>query len=349
MSKIKIRVLVVDDSSVFRLFITYILNSDTEIEVVGMAHDGIEALEMVPVLKPDIITIDVNMPRLGGFETTERILHIHPVPIIIISGTYSPTETAMTFNALKAGAVTILPKPEGIGHPNHETSVKQFIKMVKTMSEVKVIRRTKRAMFIENSDKLLNISSLHNTKVEIIAIGASAGGPPVLQEILLGLKANFPIPIIIVQHIDSGFTEGFCTWLRSTTSKNVVVAKTNDVLQPNTIYLPAGDHHLAVRNNGTLELNQNTPEHSCRPSVSHLFRSVKAIYGNHAVGILLTGMGNDGSVELKELRDSGAVTIVQNAATVLINGMPGEAKKIGGAMFEFSPTQIIEYLNQINQ
>jgi two-component system chemotaxis response regulator CheB len=339
-----IKVMIVDDSSVFRLFLTWVLNTDQAIEVVGAVHDGFEAVKLAPVIKPDLITIDLNMPGMSGYETTRQIMEVYPVPIIIVSGLFQTSEADMTFSALKAGALTILPKPYGIGHPDHKDSVYNFLKMVKTLAEVKVIRR------IPNHTKIrsrISVPNLQDNPINIIAIGSSAGGPPVLQEILSGLNPEFKIPIIIVQHVDPGFAINLCSWLHDTTKRNVVIANDRETIKPATIYMAPADSHITTNDTGTIIINRDDPEHGCRPSVSYLFRGILKIHGKHSLGIILTGMGTDGAKELREMFVSGCHTIVQDPATSLVNGMPGEAIRLNAASDILSPAEIVKYLNFI--
>ncbi len=334
--------MVVDDSRVFRHFLTWILSSDPSIEVVGAVHDGYEAVKQVEKLNPDLITIDLNMPGINGYETTRQLMEVFPVPIIIVSGLFHSSEVSMTFNSLKAGALAVLPKPEGIEHPNHKESSLKFLKMVKTMAEVKVVRRLP-GSGKTNKSSLANKSMIINTK--IIAIGASAGGPPVLQEILSGINPEFKIPIIIVQHIDPFFAESFCNWLRDTTKRNIMIGQDKQIIQEGTIYLPPSDSHITVSEGGYIKISKDKPEHSCRPSVSYLFRGILEQYGKYSMGIILTGMGKDGAKELSAMFESGCHTIVQEPSTALVNGMPGEAIRLNAASQILSPAQIAKYLN----
>jgi two-component system chemotaxis response regulator CheB len=251
----------------------------------------------------------------------------------------------MTFNSLKAGALTILPKPEGINHPNHKASVEHFISMVKTMAEVKVIRRVPTPRIIKTE---VQINKDKENEVSIIAIGASAGGPPVLQEILTGLKSQFNIPILIVQHVDPSFADNLCFWLRDTTRRNVVIANENDIVKPSTIYMAPSDCHFTVTDGERILISRDVPEHSCRPSVSYLFRGISKQYGKYALGIILTGMGTDGANELKVMHDQGCQTIVQDPSSVLVNGMPGEAIRLKAVSQIMSPPEITKYLNSLN-
>ncbi|MCJ7813240.1 response regulator, partial [bacterium] len=193
-----IRVLITEDSPVVRGYLEYILNSDPDIEVVGTARDGKEAVRMVSTIRPDVITMDIHMPEMDGFEATRKIMETHPVPIVIVSASWNPEEVDKTFRTMEAGAVAALEKPRGMGHPQSEASVKELIQTVKLMSEVKVVRRSARHRIIQSDSTVLQEKEKSTIKpspnIKIVIMGASTGGPLVLQTILSSLPRNFPIP-----------------------------------------------------------------------------------------------------------------------------------------------------------
>jgi two-component system, chemotaxis family, protein-glutamate methylesterase/glutaminase len=339
-----VRVLVVEDSPVVREFLLYVLGSDPEIEVVGTAETGEEALEAVERIRPDVITMDVHMPKMNGFDTTRRIMETHPTPIIIVSGTLDVAETASVFRAMEAGALAVLPRPSGFGHPEHEQSAADFVQTVKLMSEVKVVRRWPHL----RPAKTLPAASLSpqiqrrtaQTEGQLVAIGASTGGPPALRIILSGLPKDFPFPILIVQHIAPGFTQGFAEWLAQSSSRPVELSVHGQQVVPGRVYVAPDGFHMTVGIDRRIWLNTDEPENGLRPSVSALFRSVAKAYGQSAIGVLLTGMGKDGAFELKLMREQGAVTIAQDKETSVVHGMPGEAVRLGGASYVLPPEKI---------
>ena len=339
-----VRVLVVEDSPVVREFLLHVLGSDPEIEVVGMAVTGEEALEAVERIRPDIITMDVHMPKMNGFDTTRRIMETHPTPIIIVSGTLDVAETASVFRAIEAGALAVLPRPSGFGHPEHEQSAAEFVQTVKLMSEVKVVRRWPQL----RPGKTLPAASLSaqiqrrtaQTESQLVAIGASTGGPPALRIILSGLPKDFPLPVLIVQHIAAGFTQGFAEWLAQSSSLPVQLSVHGQQVVPGRVYVAPDGFHMRVAGDGRIWLNTDEPENGLRPSVSYLFRSVAKAYGQSAIGVLLTGMGKDGALELKLMREQGALTIAQDKETSVVHGMPGEAIRLGGATYVLPPEKI---------
>jgi len=339
-----IRVLIVEDSPTVREFLLQIFASDPAIEVVGTAETGEEAIEAVERTNPDIITMDVHMPRMNGFDATRRIMETHPTPIVIVSGAADVTDTAKAFRAIESGALAVLRKPSSVGYLDHEQSTSELIRTVKVMSEVKVVRRwaRNRPSEVVPETSLCKGVRLQTTQSQprIVAIGASTGGPPVLQLILAALPRNFPVPVLIVQHIASGFTQGLVEWLAQSSSLPVHVAAHGQSVLAGQVYVAPDGLHMAVGADGRIQLRSDEPENGLRPSVACLFRSVAKVYGESAVGVLLTGMGKDGAWELKLMKEQGAVTIAQDRETSVVHGMPGEAIKLGGATYVLPPEKI---------
>jgi two-component system, chemotaxis family, protein-glutamate methylesterase/glutaminase len=329
--------LVVEDSAVARDLLVHILNSDPDIQVAGVATDGEAAIAAVERTRPDVVTMDIHMPRLDGFDATRRIMETRPTPIVVVSGSMNINEKMMAFRAVEAGAVAVLPRPGGVGTPGFEQAASDLIRTVKLMSEVKVIRRFRQGPI---NGRYPLPAACASARLSVVAIGGSTGAPPVLQSILSQLPANFPVPIVIVQHIARGFTDGLADWMNDVSSLNVRLANHNDIMEPGHVYLAPDDHHLKVLPGNRLVLTEDAPENGLRPSVSVLFRSVAKTYGPSAAGILLSGMGADGSAELKQMKDLGAVTIAQDKASSIVYGMPGEAVRLGGATFVLPPEKI---------
>jgi len=336
-----IKVLIVEDSAVVRQFLEYVLNSDPEIQVIGAARDGEEALELVKEKKPDVITMDINMPRMDGFEATRRIMESFPTPIVIVSASWDAREVETTFRAMEAGAVAAVPKPRGGNHPELEPDVRELIQTVKLMSEVKVVRRWPARKSTPTVPQTLDARGKGaRGDIEVVAIGASTGGPIPIQTILSGLPEEFPAPILVVQHISRGFVPGFTEWLSSSSRLKLKVASDGDLLDRGRVYIAPDGLHMGVRDGSRIELSSDEPEHSVRPSVSYLFRSVAKTYGRKSAGVLLSGMGIDGAEELKLMRDKGAATFVQDEKTSVVWGMPGEAVRLGAAQYVFPPYKI---------
>ncbi len=351
--KPKFRVLIVDDSVVYREFLAHILASDPQIEIAGAVQDGAEALEAVTTLRPDVITMDINMPGMDGYDVTRRIMESSPTPIVVVSAADDTGEVEMSFRAMESGALAVVPKPRGGDSPVSVSQSRELVLMVKLMAEVKVVRRWSRKIVppaavtgpqvargldgtLPRPQRMQNGS----WPCEAVLIGASTGGPLPIKTILSVLPFDFPAAVLVVQHIAAGFGVGFAEWLGGESRLPVHVALEGEPIMPGHVYIAPDEAHMGVREGPRIILGHGEPENGLRPSVSHLFRSAAKIYGKKAVGILLSGMGRDGAEELKGLRDIGAVTFIQDRVSCVVFGMPGEAARLGGASYTMSPEAI---------
>ena len=342
-----INVLVVDDSATARSEIARILESDADIKVIGSADDGAEAVKMAERMAPDVITMDVLMPNMDGFEATRQILQCHAIPIIIVSSSSRLDHAQKTFQALEAGAVAVLSKPAS---REDDGLAQELIRMVKLMAEVKVVTRRyprQNGTPLSCSPPSSFAEPLKDDKICLIAIGASAGGPQAIEAILTLLKKPIPLPILIAQHIASGFVEGLCRWLSEKSGAPVFTATHGQEIHAGRIYLAPDGHHLGVSSDGRCRLSPAKDKLSACPSVAHLFQSVSQAYQHRAIGVLLSGMGKDGAEQLHAMRQQGALTIAQDEQSALIFGMPGEAVKLGGAQYVLSPEAIAMRLDKI--
>jgi len=334
-----IRVLIVEDIRVIAEYLTHVLRSDPQLDVVGVVADGEAAIEAALSLQPDVITMDINMPKMDGFEATRRIMEVRPVPIVIVCGGLSTDEVAIKFHALEAGALAVVARPGGPGSIGQDASIRDLLDTVKLMSEVRVVRRWRKGK--PNAGTLAAPTINRSVgAVQIVAIGASTGGPAALQTILAGLPRDFPHPVLIVQHMTPGFVQGFVEWLGNATGFPVHVARDGEDILPGRAYVAPDDFHMGVRPGNRILLTRNFKESQLRPSVSYLFGSVEQVFGSSAVGVLLTGMGRDGVDELKRLKDAGAITVAQDAVSSVVHGSPGEAINIGAAQHVLSPQAI---------
>jgi two-component system chemotaxis response regulator CheB len=328
-----IKVLVVDDSLVTRTLLVQLLEGQADIKVIGTVEDGQAAVDFLNQRsRPDIVVMDIHMPRLDGFEATRLIMETRPVPIIICTATADPRELAIAFRSLEAGAVACVEKPVALG-PDFEERLRNLLQTVRLMSEVKVVRRWNRSRTPSQPQVPSNAvyPRLHTSGVRLIGIGASTGGPLVLQTILSSLPHSLPVPVIIVQHIARGFLPGMVEWLNHAATLRVHVATHGTLTLPGHAYVAPDDFHLAIDARGHIALAQTECENGLRPAVSYLFRSLANTYGASAIGVLLTGMGKDGAAELKQMKDEGAYTIAQDHASSVVHGMPGHAIELGGA------------------
>ena len=342
-----INVLIAEDSPVVREFLVHILGSDPDIRIVGTANNGEEALDAVKHCRPDVITMDIHMPKMDGLEATRRIMETHPTPIVVVSGSTDPRENMTTFHAMEAGALAVLRRPNGIGHPDYEATTRELVQTVKLMAEVKVVRRwpqLRREPLLPAAAKPV---AGKMEKIKVIAIGASTGGPPVLQTILAMLPRDLPVPVLIVQHMASGFIMAFVEWLAQSSGLPVHVAMHGEYLVPGHAYVAPDEFQMKVEHGGRIVLTKDAPESGLRPSVSYLFRSLAEVYGGGAVAGLLTGMGRDGAEELRLLREKGAVTFAQDKESSVVHGMPGEAIRLDAATFILTPDKIAAVLTDL--
>lgn len=341
-----IQVLIAEDSASTRMFLAQLIESDPRLRVVGTVGDGQAAVDFVSKNKADLILMDLYMPRLDGFEATRRIMETRPLPIVICSAVADPKEMDITFRALEAGALACIEKPVGRDHPDFESRSARLLETVRLMAEVKVVRRSARLRPV--AVPVVSKVARHTAAgIEMIALGASTGGPPVLQTILGGLPKDFPVPILVVQHIARGFLAGMAEWLNQTTAVHVQVASHGTAPLPGHVYLAPDDFHMGIQRVGGIVLTREPPEGNLRPSVSYLFRSLAEAYGPNAIGVLLTGMGRDGADELKLMRDRGALTIAQDRETSVVHGMPGVAIELGAAIHVLPADRIADVLIEL--
>ncbi|WP_188795880.1 chemotaxis-specific protein-glutamate methyltransferase CheB [Dyella nitratireducens] len=336
-----IKVLVVEDSSVVRDFLVYVLGSDPDLDIVGTARDGEEALDAVRRYRPDVITMDLHMPKMDGLEATRRIMETMPTPIVIVSGSHDAKELAATFKAIEAGALTVMATPKGMGHPHHASTAKELVQAVKLMSEIKLVRRWPRT---NNKTGALpeTIAPSAPARIRVVAIGASTGGPPAIQTVLGRLSKEFPLPVLIVQHMTASFTEGFVEWLRPAIKLPIQVARNHEVMKPGHVYVAPDGFQMKVSYGDIIVLTTDPPESGSRPSASYLFRSVAEVYGGEVIAGLLSGMGRDGAQALQLLREKGAITFAQDEASSVVHGMPGEAIRLHAAMHVLPLDKIAE-------
>ncbi len=333
-----VRVLIVDDSIVAQKLLNHIYSQDKEIQVVGIANNGAEAVELTLRNKPDVISMDLQMPEMDGYETTRRIMETRPTPIVVVSGTTNTKEISVVFKIIEAGALTAVNRPPAPTHPDFDRLSLDLRVTIKLMAAIKVEKKiAKKERFAKNGLLSNPVSEnigtrYNNADVRLIAIGASTGGPGAIQKILFGLPKNLRVPILIIQHIAYGFINGFAEWLTSTTGFTVKVAYNNEYISAGIAYLSPDGFNLGVDITGKRILCVKCKDDLGISSVSHLFENVAKVIGGNAVGVILSGMGNDGAKELKLMREQGSVTIAQDSESCVVFGMPNEAIQLGGAV-----------------
>lgn len=314
-----IRIVVAEDSDTSRALLLAILSADPEIEVVGLASNGARAVELTRELRPDVVTMDIKMPVLDGYEATRKIMTESPTPIVIVSANVEPRDIDTAMHALRAGALAVLRTPAGPTAAEFVEASRHFIDTVKAMSRVKVVRRWPDRHSVVRSSR-----SPLRRGVDVIGIAASTGGPAAILSLLTALPADFPVPILTVQHMARDFVSGCAEWLNALSPLRVKVAADKEQLEPGTVYFAPDDRHLGARD-GRASLDSAPAIDGFRPSGTHLFRSIAAAYGAGTVGVILTGMGRDGVDGLHDIRAAGGEVIAQDESSSVVFGMPQAA------------------------
>lgn len=323
-----IRVMIVDDSNFMRKAVGELLSSEPGLEVVGLISSGEEALRSIPLLKPDVVTLDVEMEGMDGLATLRRIMETNPTPVIMLSA-YTRKGADVTLKSLQEGAVDFIEKPSNSLSGGLDAVRDELIKKIRVASTV----RPRRAL-IPVSARREPARELRLSRPErsVIAIGSSTGGVRALQAIVPKLPKSLPLPVLIVQHMPPMFTKSLAESLDSHSMVRVKEASAGDILMPGGAYIAPGGLHMTVRRGSGgayIHLDKKPEDELLRPSVDVMFRSVAEVYGGDSLGVILTGMGNDGTAGLKLLKTKGAKVIAQDEATCVVYGMPKTAVEAG--------------------
>ena len=329
----RVRVLVVDDSALMRKLIPQILERDTSIEVVGTAMDGELGLKKIEELKPQVVTLDLEMPRMNGMEALRQITRRHRLPVIVVSA-HSTEGASATFKALALGAFDFVTKPRDAASAHMEEIADDLIRKIKAASHTHVMPPPPELLMdpAKVAKKVPNRPRVEPTK--IVAIGISTGGPNALQYLLAELPGNFPGSIVVVQHMPEGFTDMFARRLNECCNIDVKEAQSGDLLIAGRALICPGNRHIKVRRmpmGNIVVLSDEDRVNGHRPSVDVLFRSVATEFGSRAIGVLMTGMGDDGANGLGMMKQTGALTIAQSEESCVVYGMPKAAIEKGFA------------------
>lgn len=323
-----IRVLVVDDSPTVRELLVRIFRSDPQFQVVGVARDGQEAVALTGRLRPNVITMDIRMPRMDGFQATKQIMRQFPTPIVVVSASVEAEDLRIAFNAIRAGALTVVEKPDGPAADSFETIRSQLLSTVKLMAGVKVVRRWA-TDFLRPTRVPHPRRTVRKGQTALVAIAASTGGPAALYRVLQSLPPDLPVPILVVQHIATGFGPGLVDWLRGATQLQVETARHGDLPKPGQVLFAPDDHHLVLGMDGRIRLLPRSHERELCPSADLLFGSVAEVMGPKSLGVIMTGMGCDGVEGLKRLKAAGGRVLAQDEDSCVVFGMPKEAIAAG--------------------
>lgn len=338
-----VRVVIADDSLVAREMLVQILGSDPGIDIVGQASDGAEAVELVEKLRPDLVTMDIHMPRLDGLEATERIMAYTPTPILVVSSSVYGEGMGRAFDALDLGALEVIKKPEPRDWAELEGIGREVIRKVKILANVRVITHIRGR---RSDRKPIAAKPAANTAKSIIAIGSSTGGPSALLDVLGRLPRELPVPVVVAQHIADGFIPGLVSWLDAGCGITVRAAEPGVVPEPGVAYFAPTGANLVLEGS-QMRFRDPAAGQLYIPSADSLFESIARSHGAGAVGVILTGMGADGAEGLKLMRNAGAATIAQDEASCTVFGMPKVAIEIGAAEQILPVQRIAEAIEEL--
>jgi two-component system chemotaxis response regulator CheB len=325
--------MIVEDSLVVRQLLTHIVSRDPRFLVAAAVTSAEEALEQIDRVKPDVISMDIRLPGMDGLEATRRIMSEHPTPIVVIADSVEDQALRISMNALRAGALSVVEKPVGVASAAYEQIAETINTQLFIMSSVPVIRQRNIGPAREVAERpapALKAQAAFQGAA-FVGLAASTGGPPALAKVLEALPRDFSAAVFVVQHMGAAFMEGFASWLDGLSPLPVEVAKDGVVAQPGRVYVAAGDRHLRVETGGRMRLTTAAPIASQRPSANVLFSSLAETAGPRTVGVLLTGMGEDGAQGLLELRKAGGYTMAEHQSTAIVYGMPAAAVRLRAA------------------
>lgn len=342
----RLRVLVVEDSAVQRQLLTELMARDPDLEVAGWAANGVEAVRAVQRLKPDVVVLDERMPIMGGLEAARRIMQDRPTPIVMVTSVHGATRRDLVDSALASGVLAVHDKRGLTADP---AAASELVRAIKSLAAIRLVRQRRGPRMLDELDPLALLPGAPClAPAEVIAIGASTGGPQVLRDIIARLPPSFALPVLVVQHTTAGYADTLVAWLRSHSPVPVRLAQPGTPLNAPGVHVAPTGRHLVVTQR-RLALVDSPPASLHRPSATVLFRSVAREYGARAVGILLTGMGDDGARGLLDLKRGGAITVAQNQASSVVFGMPGEAIRLGAADYVLPPERIAQLVAAVGR
>ncbi|PGH56833.1 chemotaxis response regulator protein-glutamate methylesterase [Azospirillum palustre] len=354
--------MVVEDSPVIQQLLSHVISADPRLEVAGIASSGEQALRMIERTAPDVVSLDIRLPGIDGFEVTSRIMRQTPLPIVVVASDVHDLDIPM--RALQAGALAVVEKPGSMARADYQTVAHHLCTQLVIMSQVKVIRHRITARAARpasgmsagvSADAPSQEGRLPDEAVapdgrlrrfRALGLVASTGGPAALAKILRDLPADFPLPVFVVQHMGAPFMAGFASWLGTVSALPVRLGEAGLTPRPGTVYVAPGDRHLLV-DGATLRLTADPMVCGQRPSGEVLFQSMARAYGASGIGVLLTGMGEDGARGLVDMRTAGAYTVAEHASTAVIHSMPGTAVRLGGAVEELPLDRVAGRLLQL--
>ncbi|WP_200911058.1 chemotaxis protein CheB [Sphingomonas sp. Leaf25] len=318
------RVMIVEDSAVVRRLLTHIVAGDPRLSVAAAVASAEEAIAAIPSVRPDVISMDIRLPGIDGLEATRRIMADHPTPIVVVSASIDRGELGNSMDALRAGALSVVEKPVGLADAAYVQVAAEIRTQLAIMSEVAVVRRRMREPALSPP-----VMPPRTRAPRVLLVAASTGGPPALARLFAALPADFPLPILLVQHMGAGFMQGFANWLDSVVPQQVELARHGDLPRPGTIHVAPGDSHLTIGRAGTMTVSTDPPVGGQRPSATRLIESGATALDGAALAIVLTGMGDDGGAGVQTLLAAGGSAVAEDATTAVVYGMPAAAQRAG--------------------
>ncbi|EIM27115.1 chemotaxis-specific protein-glutamate methyltransferase CheB [Microvirga lotononidis] len=331
-SQPRVRVMVVEDSLVVRQLLVHIIASDPRLVVAAAVSSAEEALQEIGRVQPDVVSMDIRLPGMDGLEATRRIMSEHPTPIVVIADSIEDSSLKISMNALRAGALTVVEKPVGLSSANYAGIASTICTQLYIMSQVPVVRQRSFAPWRERTTIAppRRDPEWSAARPSIMGIAASTGGPPALAKVLGALPADFSLPVLLVQHMGAPFMEGFASWLNGLVPLKVRLAQDQEIPAAGHVYVAPGDRHLLLSPAGTLKVSAEPHLGNQRPSATMLFQSMARSVGRRGLGVILTGMGEDGAQGLVELRQAGGYGLGEDESTAVVYGMPAAASRMGG-------------------
>lgn len=317
-----IRVMIVEDSAVVRTLLTHIVAADSRLTVASAVSSAEEAIAALPAVRPDVISMDIRLPGIDGLEATRRIMTDQPTPIVVISASIDKTSLKSTMDALNAGALAVVEKPVGTGHADYAGIAREICTQLVIMSQVAVVRHRIRPRVTPA------VNGTTAKPPEMVLCAASTGGPQALAKLFVGLGA-LSLPVLLVQHMGAAFMDGFATWLDSVVPQRVVIGEAGVEPQPNTIHVAPGDRHMRLASDRRIAISGAAPVGGQRPSATLLFESAAEALDGAALGIVLTGMGEDGGAGVARLKSLGGSAVAEHENSAVVYGMPAAAARAG--------------------
>ena len=344
-----IRVLVVDDSALMRKVLVKMLDREADIEVVGTAMDGVFALEKMEKLRPDVVTLDLEMPRMDGITALKQIVERFQTPVVLVSA-HANQGAAITFDALAAGGIDFVAKPERILSAPLEPLGAELARKIRVAARVSVGKIQRPSAPVRSADQDTDQRAAHHAGEYVLAIGVSTGGPNALSYLLPQLRADFPASVLVVQHMPAGFTALFAKRLAEISAMEIREAAEGDPVAPGRVLIAPGDRHMKVRcieDHPVVSLSRGEPVGGLRPSVDVTMRSVAEVYGPKSIALIMTGMGDDGAAGMTAIKNAGGLTLAQDEVSSVVYGMPRAAVERGVVDRVLSLYELPDFLNNL--